>query len=387
MLFKEVIGNEVLKQKLTAIVKENRVSHALLFHGPEGSGQLPLAIAYAQYLNCTDKKDDDSCGVCPSCIKFNKLIHPDLHFVYPVIKAKNIKEPVSDDFISEWREQVIGNPYFNLQTWLRALDNENSQGSIYAKESNEIIKKLNLKTFEAQYKIMIIWMADRMNLSSANKLLKLIEEPPDNTVFILITEKTEKIIPTILSRTQLVKVKRIQDEELFNYFRADSELSDLDLKDLVRLANGNLLKASELLNQSEVNNQFRTLYINMMRLAYSLKMIDEKRNHDKLAGLSVFGWVNEASGLGREPQKNFLEYAIRLTRENFILNTQNPEITYLTTEEAKFSGSFNQFIHAGNISKISDELNKAHYHIERNGNPKLIFLDLIIKLHRYIRQN
>ena len=205
MFFKDIIGQEEVKQRLIKSVKEERISHAQLFSGPEGIGKFALALAYAQYVSCRDRGENDSCGKCPSCHKYQKLAHPDLHFVYPVYSTGSVKKPTSDDFIKQWREFVLANPYFTLQQWFSYINVENAQGMIYEAESASILRKLNLKSFESEFKVMIIWLPERMNAACSNKLLKMIEEPPSKTLFILITENEENIISTIRSRAQLVK--------------------------------------------------------------------------------------------------------------------------------------------------------------------------------------
>ncbi len=214
MFFRDIIGQEKIRERLVRSVEEQRVSHAQLFTGPEGTGKLGLAIAYAQYISCTNRTPSDSCGICHSCRKYAKLQHPDLHFVFPVFKKKNVAKPFCDDFIAKWREMVLQSPYFTLNQWMDAIEADNAQGMIYAHESESIIRKLSIKPFEAEFKVMIIWLPEKMNLSCANKLLKMIEEPPAKTLFLLVTEDEERIIPTILSRTQIIRIPAIEDAEL-----------------------------------------------------------------------------------------------------------------------------------------------------------------------------
>lgn len=259
MQFSKIIGHDEIKQRLIRSVKENRISHNQLFFGPEGTGALPLALAYAQYICCEDKQENDSCGVCPSCLKYQKLIHPDLHFTFPIANIRGITKPVSDDFIKDWREAVIENPYQGLKLWQTKLDLDNQQVNITTRDCQEIINKLTLKTYESEYKIMIIWMVEKINYQAAPKLLKILEEPPEKTLFLLIAEDTEQIIKTILSRAQMIKVPRISDE-LINkeLHKISPDVSHDRAEYLVRMANGSWL---ELLNslQSEDNNE---LYFN-----------------------------------------------------------------------------------------------------------------------------
>ncbi|MBN1927660.1 MAG: DNA polymerase III subunit delta' [Prolixibacteraceae bacterium] len=373
MQFSEVIGQNAIKKKLVDGVKESRISHAQLFAGPSGVGKLPMALAYAQYINCKNPSETDSCGECPSCKKFKKLIHPDLHFVFPVVKTSKFKEPVSDNFIDKWRELVLKSPYFNLPMWYGAIDVANAQGSIFVHESSEIIRKLNLKTFEAEYKIMIVWMAERMNVQCANKLLKIIEEPPPNTLFILITESEEELLPTIRSRVQLVKFTGIENSALASAVKDIPDSEGKDINGLVHLARGSYLRARDLIFSDEEINFHFNHFTNIMRLAY------------KRDWMALFDWVDEISGIGREKQKNFLSYSMKMLRENFIKNLNQPQIVFLDEQEKKFSDNFSPFINERNIQIFFDEFEKAYRDISQNGNPRIIFLDLSLKIVKMIR--
>jgi DNA polymerase III subunit delta' len=375
MQFKNIIGQQEIKQRLVQSVRENRIAHAQLFLGPEGSGNLPLAIAYAQYINCHARHEDDSCGVCPSCNKFQKLIHPDLHFVFPVATTKSItKEPVSDDFISQWREILLQSPYFSLLQWYEHVEVENKQGIISKNESQEIIRKLNLKTFEADYKIMIIWLPERMNIIAANKLLKMIEEPPDKTIFLLVSENTGLMLQTILSRTQLIKIPKIKDGDLLAYLSKNFTYTEQQLTDAVRLADGNLIKAYRVLQSDEENDNYLDKFARLMRLCWTKDV------------LGLLQWCESMTGIGRERQKNFLGYTTRMVRENFMLNCQVSELALLTQKENEFSSKFFPFINQNNVYQMVDELNKAQYHVEANGNDKIIFLDMALKLIKLIKK-
>lgn len=375
MLFKEVIGQQEVKQRLIQSVKDDRIAHAQLLLGAEGSGNLALAIAYAQYINCHNRTHEDSCGVCASCNKFQKLIHPDLHFVYPVATTKSItKEPVSDDFINQWRELLLQSPYFSLSQWYSHIEVENKQGIISKNESQEILRKLNLKTFEADYKIMVIWMPERMNIIAANKLLKILEEPPAKTVFLLVSENTGMMLQTILSRTQLIKVPKIRDEDLMAHLKTHSSCSDQQVTDAVRLANGNLINAFRVLQNDEENAYHLDRFASLMRLCWTKDV------------LGLLQWCDSMTGIGRERQKSFLSYALRMIRENFIMNCQTPELALLTQKESEFSSRFYPFINQDNVYQMVEELNKAQYHIESNGSDKIIFLDTALKLIKLIKK-
>ena len=375
MFFRDVTGHEEIKKKLIQTVKENRISHAQLFSGPEGSGNLALALAYAQFISCTDKKEEDSCGICPSCNKYIKYIHPDLHFVFPVNTTEKVKKelPVSDDFIFMWREMLLENPYPTLFQWYEKIGIENKQGFISTRESSEIIRKLNLKSFESEHKIMIIWMPEKMNLTSANKLLKILEEPYEKTIFLLITESPEQIIPTILSRTQILKIPGIEEKALFEALKNRFQMPDKELQDVARLSEGSYNKAIELIQGSEETELNFDRFVKIMRLAYTR---DFK---------GIFEWVEQISSLIREKQKNFLVYALRLIRENWHLNIGNPELVRLSAKEKEFSEKFSAFIHHKNASRIAEEFNKACLHIEANGYARIVFFDMALKIVKLIR--
>jgi len=383
MLFRDIAGNAKVKQKLIETVKSNRISHGLLFLGQEGCGKLSLAIAYAQYISCKNKKDDDACGVCSSCNKYNKLIHPDLHFVFPVSKSPKFSNPVSDDYIKEWREFVLSSKFHSYKKWLDFIGTENAQGSIYSQESQEILKKLNLKTFEAEYKIMIIWMAEKMNISAANKLLKILEEPPAKTLFILITEDEGEILTTIRSRTQLVKISRLSEDEIKESLTIQNQgIDNKILDEAAKIANGSMIEAEKILKekQEQVGANSENIYFEqfskLMRYSYGVKIID------------LITWTEEVAALGRERQKTFLEYCQRMLRENFVLNiTQNEDnnLVFLANQELEFSKKFNVFINKNNVIQLCHELNEAQIHIERNAYDRIVFLDLSLKFVKLIK--
>ncbi|WP_321295175.1 DNA polymerase III subunit [Marinifilum fragile] len=373
MQFKDIIGHKEVKQRFIQTVKENRVSHAQLLIGPKGVGKLSMAIAFAQYVSCLDRKDNDSCGVCSSCKKYAKLVHPDLHFVFPVVKGKGFTNPVSDNFIELWRSQIESDSYFDIGDWYRTLGVDNSQGMIYSGESNEIIRKLSLKTYESDYKVMIIWLPEKMHSSCANKLLKMIEEPPSKTLFFMVSEEPDKILQTILSRTQLIKIPAIDTESLAVAAKNDFNLNDQELKNVVRLSEGSYRKARILIQNSDENAENFENFINIMRHCYARKVLD------------IMDWAEEIATIGRERQKSFLNYAVRMIRENFILNLKQPEMVYLSGEEMNFSQRFSPYINEDNVWMISDELSKAYTDIERNANAKIVFLDLGLKLVKLLR--
>lgn len=370
MLFKEIIGQNAVKERLIRSVKEGRISHAQLFLGPQGSGSLALAVAYAQYISCGNKQEDDSCGQCPSCIKYNKLVHPDLHFVYPVALSKNVR--VSTDVAGPWREAFLDNPYITLFSWFELLDAENKQAVIGVEESGEILRKLSLTTYESEYKIMIIWQAEKMNPAAANKLLKILEEPPEKTLFLLVCESEDQLLRTIVSRTQLIKVNKIADEDLIGVLVSRHGLAREAAEDIAHLADGDYAEALLLLNENETAGQNLSGFQKLMRA--SIKF-DPK---------AVMQWIDEISEAGRERQKNFLNYALHIMRESLMMNYADASLIKLTEEEQAFVKKFSPFIHTNNVERFIDELNKAHYHMERNANPKILFMDLAFKFNELL---
>ena len=367
MLFKDIIGQEEAKERLIREAKEGKIAHARLFYGNEGVGKLPLAIAYAQYLSCEHPTDNDSCGVCPNCVKYNKLIHPDLHFVFPVIKKKN-KDTISDDYLQEWREILNSSPYFNLNMWLKEMGAENQQAQIYVKESDEIIRKLNLKSSQGGYKVMIIWLPEKMNVECSNKLLKLLEEPPTQTIFILISEEPDMLLPTIQSRVQRFNIHAIDKEKIAETLCLNYGLEPNDAKNIAHRCQGNFLKALETIHLNEDNQFYFEEFVSLMRLAYQRKIREIKQ------------WSDNIAAIGRERQKNFLAYIQRMLRESFIYNFHTPDISYLSGEEQKFSSRFSPFINEGNVISIMEELSIAEQHIGQNVNAKMVFFDLALKM-------
>jgi DNA polymerase III subunit delta' len=375
MNFADIPGQAEVINKLLRSVKEERVSHAQLFTGPEGCGSLALALAYARYVSCENKTPVDSCGVCKSCVKYEKMIHPDLHFVFPVIKGKKATEPVSDNYIAEWREFVRKSPYFSINDWLESIEVGNAQGMIFASEAAEIIKKLSLKTFESDFKIMIIWLPEKMHHASANKLLKIIEEPPEKTLFLLVSEEYDKVIPTILSRCQLIKIPAFRNDEIKSYLRSTYGTTEIKSTDIARVANGNILRAIELCINDELSVSHLDSFRRLMRYAWKRDVI------------SIIGWSEEMAATGREAQKNYISFSLRLLRENLMLSLRQLQnnIIFLAGEEADFSEKFHPFITRENIYPLVNEFNLAYSHVEANGNAKIIFLDLGLKVTRLIK--
>lgn len=370
MFFREIIGQSEAKQRLLQTVSGNRISHAQLFFGREGTGALALALAYAQYIHCTKRSAEDSCGECPSCQKYAKLVHPDLHFVFPIALSKDVR--VSTHLIAEWREALLENAYLTLDEWFGKIDAENKQPVIGTEESGETLRKLSLTTFEGEYKIMIIWLAEKMNQSAANKLLKILEEPPDKTLFMLITENEDQLLRTIVSRTQLVKIRAIADADLRTALMERHSLSQADAEKIAYQADGSYAAARQIMNRNE-------------QAAFNLSAFQKwMRASLKFDGAKVISVIDELAAVGRERQKNFLLYSLTLVRESLLLNYADQSLVRMSGEELAFLGKFAPFIHAANGEKFIEELDKALYHIERNGSAKMVFLDLSFKANELL---
>jgi len=374
MFFKDVIGQEEIKKRLIRSVQEERISHAQLFTGPGGTGKLALALAFAQYVSCRNRGEADSCGECASCRKYEKLAHPDLHFVFPVFPTKEFKKPVSDDFLPRWREMVKKTPYFTLSQWLGFIENENAQGLIYERESDSIMRKLNLKSFEAEFKVMIIWLPEKMHPACSNKLLKLIEEPPNKTLFLMVTENEESIISTIRSRAQLLKVPFIDNESMKIALENKEGVNKEQVAEAVHLASGNYIKALEYLNPDEDTQFYFTKFQEMMRFAY-------KREVKELVD-----WAEEMGRIGRDRQKSFFNFALRMVREYFVMNMKKPGLVYLNEEEKQWGKNFAPFINERNIVPFANEFELGIKHISMNGNARIIFLDTALRMVRLIKR-
>jgi len=363
MQFKDIVGQEAIKQRLVNSVKENRVSHAQLFLGPEGSGSLALAVAYAQFLSCENKQSDDSCGECSSCRKYQKLMHPDLHFSYPFF-AKH-KDDTALTFIEQWRDAFTANPYLSLDTWRGYLDAENKQANINIAECHQIIKKLSFKPFESVYKILILWLPEYLD-KEGNALLKIIEEPQPNTLFILIAQNQDQILNTILSRTQLIKIPCLTYEEIKQYLLTEHNQTEDAAAEIAYLSNGNLTEALTMLQQD--NKGYHNLFVQWLRLCFSNK------------GLEVLTFVDQFAKMGRENQKNFLRYGISFIRECCLLMAGAGNLVHLPAKELETAQKMTNVLSIEKAQYISDELEKAHYHVERNANPKILFLDVSLQI-------
>ena len=398
MQFEKIIGQKETKEQLVQMVQHNRLSHALLFLGKEGSGALSLAMAFAQYIVCekvNGKKTaasepsifgensligedlsviNDSCGVCSACIKANQLMHPDIHYSYPVITKKSGEKPISTDFISEWREFFSIHKYGNVYDWLQFIHAENKQGNITAEECNDINRKISLKSFESEYKILIIWMPEYLT-KNGNKLLKLIEEPPPNTLFILVAENEGPVLPTILSRTQLVKIPLLTNTEIEVALEIASGVKIEKAQQIAALSEGNYREALQLLQNVEDDWQ--------LILREWLNMLVKKN----LAG--QVKWIDDISKQGREKQKQFLKYFTHLLEQAIRLKSMPSLVknAETTNGEQDFALRLNKLCSIPQQEAIINELDKASYYVERNANGKMLFHALSIKLYHIISNN
>jgi DNA polymerase-3 subunit delta' len=369
MQFKDVVGQDELKAHLIQEVNQGKISHAQMFLGNAGYGGLPLALAFIQYLFCENKQLKDSCGICDSCRKVSAMQHPDLHFSFPVVQVINKK---SDFFLPQWRAQYENEPYFNLNQWLNQIDDKGRNPIISTEESQEIIKKLSFKSFEGGYKVMLIWMADKMNRDCSNKLLKILEEPPAKTLFILIADSQEMLLPTILSRTQLLKVPRIQVEDLSKFLQSKFDQDSSTATSIAAQTEGNLIEALELLNSNLEKNVNRELFIQLMRVCYK-KDVNQ-----------MLDWAEDISAIGKERQKTFLKYALHMFRQSLLRNYTDNQLTKTSAEEEAFLKNFSKFITGNNIHGFMENFNDAIYHIDRNANAKILFTELCFKVMRFI---
>jgi len=380
MYFHDIIGQQSIKDRFIRAVQEGRIPHAQLIAGAEGTGALPLAIAYARYICCTNRGETDACGNCPSCHKFNKLIHPDTHFVFPIYKPSSGKKWVCDDFLIQWRNFASEKIYFGYHEWMGFIKAGNAQGVIYGDEGDEILRKLSFKAFESEYKVMIIWLPEKMGDVCANRLLKILEEPPAKTIFLLVSESSDQLLSTILSRAQMVRVKGIEAEDMRKALQERFTMSETELDSCIHLSGGSWLKALDYIQSSDENRLFLQQFIRCMRGAYTIANFSPDKKLDKQRSLKDLKlWSEEMSKIGREQGKNYLTYSQRLVRENFIMNVGQSELNYLAPEEMAFSAKFSPFINHKNIVSFMEELSLAERHIEQNVNARIVFFDLALK--------
>lgn len=381
MLFTNIIGQDLVKNYLTQSASAGRIPHAQLFVGPEGSGTLPTAIAYAQYILCKNKCNenyggDDSCN-----LKFNSCSHPDLHFIFPTVATEEVKtKPKSIDFINDFRHFLQSNPYGNLFDWYQILGVQNKQGEIRVDDAQEILKIFSLKSYEGGYKIMIVWMVDKMNIAASNKLLKLLEEPADKTLFILITENEEAVLQTIRSRCQVIHFNGLSEKAIIDHLIEHKKTDEKTAVKVAHRANGSYNKALQIIENEMEDTSFEKWFVNWVRAAFRAK-------GNAAAIEELISWSEEIGGLGREMQKKFLLFCTEMFRQALLLNYGTPKLVYFEPNVEKFTlENFAPFVNGNNIESIFTELSDALYHIERNGNAKIILTDLSIKLTRLIHK-
>ena len=373
MTFSEVIGQKEAQERLMQMVEEGRLPHAMMLCGPMGAGKMALAIAFGCYLLSRKSESSESSDYSDysESPMLRKLEHPDLHFTYPTIKLPSMSadhKPVSDDLAKEWHELIMDGPYFSMDQWMQAMGGENQQAIITAGESDDLVRKLSLKSSQGGYKVSIIWLPERMNIECANKLLKLIEEPPQQTVFIMVCEEPDKLLETIRSRVQRIDIKKIDDESMIQALVEKRGIGEEDARRISRLANGNWLSALEELQIGSENEMFLDMYISLMRLAYQRRIKDLRK------------WSEAMAGYGREKQKRWLTYFLKMSRENFMYNFHQEELTYMTQKEEDFAKNFARFINENNILAISELANRDIRDIGQNANAKIVFFDLALQM-------
>jgi len=369
--FKNVIGQTELKKDFIREIKQGKIAHAQLFMGSFGHGGLPLALAFTQYLFCKNPSDTDSCGVCPSCLKVQDLQHPDVHFVYPVVQAIS---KVSDSFLADWRTQFKEEPYFDAYSWTKRIDSKERKPIISTEESVEIIRKLNLKSYEGGYKVMLIWLPEEMNSTCSNKLLKILEEPPKNTLFLLVSEDPSKLLVTIQSRTQFIRIPKIESEYLTNELSARFRLDKTQAESITAFSEGNFIQACDFLNASDDKGVYREHFIQLMRTSYKKDV------------LGMMQWADGLAAEGKERQKLFIQYALHMFRQSLLSNYMGDVLLRISSEEEQFLKNFAPFISGNNIREFIETFDDAYYHIDRNANARILFTQMCFQTMRFIHQ-
>jgi len=368
--FKDVIGLEEQKAALRQEVLRDKISHAKLFLGKAGHGGLSLALAYAQYVFCQNRSESDSCATCPSCLKVSQLQHPDMHFSFPVVQTLG---KTSDIFLDQWRLLLEESKIFSLNQWISRIDERERKPIISAEESQSIIRKLSLRSFEGGKKVMIIWMAEEMNLSCANKLLKILEEPTKDTLFVLLSEQSGALLPTIISRTQLFRIPRIDPDSMRRVIQS-TRPGIKDPEAIVNRAEGDIIAAKSFLSESGDEAELKEQFMQLMRVCFKKDVI------------KMMDWAEDISALQKEKQKEFLEYALFMFRQSMLMNYTGEQLTRVSESEEGFLKNFSKFITGNNIFEFLEHFNKAHYHLERNANAKILFTALCFKVMRFIHQ-
>ena len=369
-----VLGQEETLRQLTEMVDQGRLPHALMLCGPAGSGKLAIALHLARYLLCEQPADGQPCGHCHACHMTEGWQHPDLHFSFPLIKSKANDAPVSDDRMAEWREQLNYTPYFTANDWLADLKGENQQLQFYVGESDALQHKLSLKASQGSYRVVVIWLPEKMPAATANKLLKLIEEPPQKTHFILVSQEPDQVLGTIVSRTQRIMIPALSEDVIAEALIREYGIEQTKAHDLAHIAQGNYTQAVKLTEEDNERKEYFEMFIELMRLCYMRKAKEMRQ------------WSEQVGSLGRERQKHMLDYCQRLVRENFIYNFQNQQLNYMTEEERNFAKNFARFINERNVIPIMDELTACQNEIEQNVNAKMVFFDLALKITILLKQ-
>lgn len=359
MNFDNIIGQTEIKARLTEMLGKGRIPHALMFCGPKGNGKLPLALAFAKMLICKDSSDE---------AMLSEWAHPDLHFSLPVYKKKSTDHPISDDFLPQWRELLAEKLYFDVEDWLYAIKADNQQIVHYVNESDALQQKLQLKASRGGRRVVVVWLPERMMVQAANKLLKLIEEPPTETYFLLVSENPEKVLGTIQSRTQRLNIPPLSEKEIAQALAEEYNLTEEKAMEMARVAQGSYTAALKRMDTENEEKMFFELFVQLMRLSYMRRIKDMR------------AWSEQVSDMGREGQKRFLEYCQRLVRENFMYNFKRQELIYETSEEAAFSINFARFVNEKNVIPIMEELSLCQRDIEHNVNPRMVFFDFALKM-------
>lgn len=377
MKFSDILSKKSLKNQLINSVIKNRIAHSQMFLGEKASPKLLFALAYAQYINCQNKSPEDSCGTCQSCVKHQNLTHPDLHLIFPVLSINNIKKATSDDFVKEWRKRVLKNPYLDIDVWFDVFSSENKTGKtghIYTQESDTLLRKLSLKHYESEFRIVLIWLPEKMQANTSNKLLKLLEEPPNKTIFLLVSENTDLILNTILSRLQITKIPVFNPIEIESLLRDKFPMKKIDeIKEIISLTNGNIGRAIQILHNESFEDKNFEDYQSWVRLCYSVNVLE------------ITKWVNERSLKGRRSQSAFLKYALKMTRNCLVFHFSDINNLFLTQKEKVFLAKFHPFIHQDNIVEISEKIEECIKNIERNANSKIMLYELSLQMMKLLK--
>lgn len=372
MFFKDVVGQKEVISQLIQEVKSDKIGHGQMFFGKPGHGTFPLAMAFTRYLLCENRGETDACGTCAFCIQLTTLQHPDVHFVFPVVQAI---AKTSESFLPMWRKMIAEGPYFTVYDWLQRMDSKERKPIIGTEESESIIQKLKLKSYQGGYKVMIIFAADAMNPTCANKILKILEEPSPKTLFLLLVENPQAILATIQSRTQTLHVPKLSDDDVSSFLQKDKHMEPSKADAIARFADGDLCKALDVFRDGTATDEYRDLFIQLMRSSYKKDVIE------------MMNWAETAANLSKENQKLFMLYTLHMIRQSFLMNYLGAESANLTPSEMAFVEKFSPFINGKNIREFMTEFDDAYYHLERNANQKILFTQLCFQCMRFIHRS